>query len=1045
MDKRNGLRNRDIEGLIDVMDALDLCDQHGVPSEGLNDLEEIKERLRLHYASKRQGNIKIRIQEAMQRTGEEDEKKRKRLTQMFEELVQIIGTKDKSKRRELVEDLLLKDNTSANLLADCEEKMKNLKERDCVILIAGETNAGKSSFLNLLLGSQFLPTHSVSCTSSITTLRYGTQRRVRVIYGGSEAKVEDIEDLGKEGMERLSNIMYMRGREREEGHNVREVQVFLPIEFLKCGIVLADTPGIGENEFLEKYLMEYISENQILGFIYIIFSDSAGGVQDDRLLLLLKMIIQQQKGNKESLKFDPKAALFLANRFDAIAPEDRENVKSHILAQLGKSWPEFDESLVVFFSTKNARRDVDAHPDYINAKYKTVLEAISNLFSVALDRRIRSTYNWIETVLKRINHYLKATVRRIGMTMRENRENAEKMQNKLQKLRESSDTVIKELLADIEERSQQIVKEVQCYLSTPQAKFLLCSVWKQGEIPEISDTVTDPHHWEWVKQRIDEAFYDRLCDAIEGWENDKCKVSSIEKEIVEDIKLKLGVLQEDISQFEHDMRSTRSSTNSNDSKSSKRLTLQISGTSFVDIPIKLAPKMQHRISNNPVQRMLTRRDTAKFERDPKGWARKRAEKLMEELLKNESKKKSDRGILTQLIDQLMQRPRDIVLNLKIRVPSIIDANIELLHSLEDIIFKDIKHETNYEDMMVQIEGLKESLMNYGEGYIFVNDFKSNEVKVFLDTPTGQSLAQTFRFSELVTGRSTTKNQCITVIPQGLWTIVRPGTLHQDNKEKPISIKMYMPSSGVTHTFQEVAKLRCLLHSDVYLAEFLGIHHTEAVTPAYIFDGHLQPLHKIVADDSYRKSHFQLLFSQIADGLNYLHSKGMVHMELTSSTITVTENGEVRMTGACVPRHANLPLQKENPVADFVYLPPEVLRNELYITSADVYAFGILLFELLCETKAFDSMRNVKFNDFVEAINRESMLPLNSQAQSILTAETLNLIKCCVDISENRRPNMDYVKDRLAIINGDFMVQNSNGHVGRKSTEICTPEKIYRRK
>lgn len=57
----------------------------------------------------------------------------------------------------------------------------------------------------------------------------------------------------------------------------------------QCGIVLADTPGIGENEFLETYLMEYISENNILGFIYIIFSDSAGGVQEDRVSSFSKL------------------------------------------------------------------------------------------------------------------------------------------------------------------------------------------------------------------------------------------------------------------------------------------------------------------------------------------------------------------------------------------------------------------------------------------------------------------------------------------------------------------------------------------------------------------------------------------------------------------------------------------------------------------------------------------------------------------------------------------------------------------------------------
>lgn len=50
--------------------------------------------------------------------------------------------------------------------------------------------------------------------------------------------------------------------------------------------MLVDTPGIGENEFLEDYLMEYISKTEILGFIYLIFSDDAGGVKEDRVSIL---------------------------------------------------------------------------------------------------------------------------------------------------------------------------------------------------------------------------------------------------------------------------------------------------------------------------------------------------------------------------------------------------------------------------------------------------------------------------------------------------------------------------------------------------------------------------------------------------------------------------------------------------------------------------------------------------------------------------------------------------------------------------------------
>ena len=51
----------------------------------------------------------------------------------------------------------------------------------------------------------------------------------------------------------------------------------------QSGLVLVDTPGIGENEFLESELMNFISENTILGFMYIIKTDNAGGIQEDRV------------------------------------------------------------------------------------------------------------------------------------------------------------------------------------------------------------------------------------------------------------------------------------------------------------------------------------------------------------------------------------------------------------------------------------------------------------------------------------------------------------------------------------------------------------------------------------------------------------------------------------------------------------------------------------------------------------------------------------------------------------------------------------------
>lgn len=149
-----------------------------------------------------------------------------------------------------------------------------------------------------------------------------------------------------------------------------------------------------------------------------------------------------------------------------------------------------------------------------------------------------------------------------------------------------------------------------------------------------------------------------------------------------------------------------------------------------------------------------------------------------------------------------------------------------------------------------------------------------------------------------------------------------------------------------------------------------------------------------------------------------------------------------MTGACVPRHATLPSEKENAVSEFVYLAPEVLKNDLYITSADVYGFGLLVYELEAKRKPFDDHRTVSFKDFVVALNPLTMLHLDTEAQAWFTKSKMNLIKQCVIISETERPNMNVVKDMVESINGGELKGNKQAR--STSFQMPSPGEVFRR-
>ncbi|XP_060586734.1 bacterial dynamin-like protein isoform X2 [Ruditapes philippinarum] len=374
-----------IDKLKDAISAMELAEDHDINIDELDSVDEIQTRLKCHVKLINEGNLKHKMDDQLKELGEKDILKRQSLSRIIEEVKNIFaqGTNSSAtKRQELMEDLLNKDGTTDDITHDCDLRLTSLKEKECVILVSGESSAGKSSLLNLLLGEEILPSHMLPCTSCITVIRYHSYKCAKVVYKNGE--VESIPNLDKEGLQRLQQRAYFSNakngtdeqgvyKRRKEGHEVAEIQVYLPITMLHSGLVFVDTPGIGENEFLENYLMEYIRSHQILGFVYIIMTDNALGIAEDRLVNLMSLIIKSQRSSNDVVKFNPKAALFVCNRWDMVPQESKKAVRENALKQLEKAWPDFDSSHAVFFSTFKAKQEIGVNKGYVTEEYVALM------------------------------------------------------------------------------------------------------------------------------------------------------------------------------------------------------------------------------------------------------------------------------------------------------------------------------------------------------------------------------------------------------------------------------------------------------------------------------------------------------------------------------------------------------------------------------------------------------------------------------------------------------------------------------------------------
>ena len=136
--------------------------------------------------------------------------------------------KNKSKNGE-IENLSTLIDSLKNSILDFENNIS--------IMISGEFNAGKSTFINALLGEKVLTTDVTPATAIITKLTYGDERKVLAHYMDNsiiEYEIDWVEQLTAERKGLGENIRA----------NLSYVEYQLPIDILKK-YTLIDSPGLG--------------------------------------------------------------------------------------------------------------------------------------------------------------------------------------------------------------------------------------------------------------------------------------------------------------------------------------------------------------------------------------------------------------------------------------------------------------------------------------------------------------------------------------------------------------------------------------------------------------------------------------------------------------------------------------------------------------------------------------------------------------------------------------------------------------------------------
>jgi GTPase Era involved in 16S rRNA processing len=186
----------------------------------------------------------------------------------------------------------------------CEELREKIRENAFNLVVVGQFKRGKTSLINALLGADILPVAVVPLTSIVTIMTWGEALRIRVHF--IDNRTAEIKP------ESLPEYVTEKGNPKNE-KAVREVVVTYPSPYLKDGVRLIDTPGVGS----------IYQHNTDVAYQYLPKSDAA--------LFLLSVDQPMSRAELDFLKDVKeysKKIFFLLNKADYLPePDLRESME----------------------------------------------------------------------------------------------------------------------------------------------------------------------------------------------------------------------------------------------------------------------------------------------------------------------------------------------------------------------------------------------------------------------------------------------------------------------------------------------------------------------------------------------------------------------------------------------------------------------------------------------------------------------------------------------------------------------------------------------
>lgn len=157
-----------------------------------------------------------------------------------------------------------------------------------------------------------------------------------------------------------------------------------------------------------------------------------------------------------------------------------------------------------------------------------------------------------------------------------------------------------------------------------------------------------------------------------------------------------------------------------------------------------------------------------------------------------------------------------------------------------------------------------------------------------------------------------------------------------------------------------------------------------------------------------------LLCDVANGLHYLHSHGVIHREIKGSNVLIDPSGHARITDfglAKVTTRENFAMSPFQPEYSPRWAAPEVLREKRYSKASDIFSFAMLMAEVFHGSPPLGHLPG--FNAALAIIGGKRP---SRPTHPAVTERLWSFMQRCWDDDYNSRPEAAEVSEFLAVSN-----------------------------